>query len=250
MRKSARIASTLAMCVTVSLAWLLNAGCALPPASADPEASVRSPYLPMLNAETVSIAPVYVNGAEPPRGAVERALVGFEEYVGGEVNLLERKFVQSTGAGESLNDAEFEQLVEEHADRGSTVITVFVTPALDFFGKRGFYRGELGGEAADLHIICLNAAVIDTSADRIPFVPRAKFWRLVLLHELCHILAVPSDPSHAWGGQHCTHPECILYPAVDRRSVVTAILRLGPPLKLCAACEGEIREAAARGDRQ
>lgn len=237
--------SDLILCFVAGSVLLFLSGCSLLSAPAEPASAeeMQSPYLPLINADSVAIRIVYVNGVEPPEGSVEQAFAGFEKYLAGEVDLLEPQFVRSETSPPVLSRAEFEGLVKEHAGRGSNTITIFVAPQLAFFNRRGFYQYTLSRGGDERHIIALCGDAIDATADKVPFLSRGKLWRIVLLHEMCHALGVPSDPSHTWRDCHCTHPECILYPAIDSRSILVSVLRLGPPQRLCAVCQDEIREA-------
>ena len=67
---------------------------------------------------------------------------------------------------------------------------------------------------------------------------------MVIKHELCHALGVPAHRSHAWCDQHCTRPECILYPRPDARAILSAALHcFSPPMDLCMLCQQEIHKA-------
>ena len=97
------------------------------------------------------------------------------------------------------------------------------------------------------HVIVIDTDRIDRGLLRL--MGRERVFHRVIKHELCHALNVPCRRSHTWSDHHCTHPWCILYPRADMRSILTMILRFGPPMDLCDACRQEIRRAqeAARG---
>lgn len=80
------------------------------------------------------------------------------------------------------------------------------------------------------------------------FVSRAQLEEHVLMHEFAHALGVPVDPDRTWRGPHrgahCTRPECVLYPALDWRSLLSGLFN-GWPLELCEACRGELAQARA-----
>lgn len=81
------------------------------------------------------------------------------------------------------------------------------------------------------------------------FISRTKLYQWTLTHELGHVLGVPADRSHirtvpGLGGNHCTHPECVMYTGVDWRIVVSGLLH-GWPMDLCAVCQDELRSARA-----
>lgn len=78
------------------------------------------------------------------------------------------------------------------------------------------------------------------------FVSRRQVEEHVLMHEFAHALGVPVEPKRTWRGPHrgahCTRPECVLYPALDWRSLLSGIFH-GVPLELCDACRGELAQA-------
>lgn len=78
------------------------------------------------------------------------------------------------------------------------------------------------------------------------FVSRPQLEEHVLLHEFAHALGVPGDPQRTWRGPHrgahCTRPECVLYPALDWRSLLSGLVN-GWPLELCDACRSELAQA-------
>jgi len=78
------------------------------------------------------------------------------------------------------------------------------------------------------------------------FVSRAQLEEHVLMHEFAHALGVPGDPRRTWRGPHrgahCTRPECVLYPALDWRALLSGVLN-GVPLELCDACSSELAQA-------
>ncbi|MCC6677410.1 MAG: hypothetical protein IT436_09715 [Phycisphaerales bacterium] len=79
------------------------------------------------------------------------------------------------------------------------------------------------------------------------FMPRSKLYQWTLTHELGHVLGVPADRSHirtvpGLGGNHCTHPECVMYTGVDWRVVVSGLLH-GWPMDFCTVCQDEVRSA-------
>ena len=80
------------------------------------------------------------------------------------------------------------------------------------------------------------------------FASRTRLEEYVLMHEFAHALGVPVDPQRTWqgphSGAHCTRPECVLYPTLDWRSLLSGAIN-GWPLELCDACHGELAQARA-----
>ena len=220
--------------------------CALGPVPANPTALNTPVYKPLVNGRLVRIEVIHVNGQTAPGKSLEEAIKGFSKYVAGEVRTLDGGDVElELGEDGALTEKQFELVVEKAEHHGTSDITFVLAPDFEFFHSRGQYRSERRTDGQIRQSIKLNGRVIDRSASEILFVSRETFWQMVMLHELCHALGVPADRSHTWSYGHCTNPECILYRRVDTRSVLTAILRLGPPLDLCRKCREEIRKAQA-----
>ena len=239
-----RILSLVLLCCSLQ-------GCALGPAPADPTALNTPVYEPIVNGKLVRIEVIHVNGQTAPGESLEEAIKGFSKYVAGEVRTLDGGDVElELGEDGALTKEQFESVVEAAKYHSASDIAFVLAPDFEFFHSRGQYRSERRTDGQIRQSIKLNGRVIDRSASEIPFVSRETFWQIVMLHELCHALGVPADRSHTWSYGHCTNPECILYRRVDTRSVLTAILRLGPPLDLCKKCREEIRKAqeAANGN--
>lgn len=230
--------------VFLLLACYVLQGCALGPAPADPAALTMPVYEPLVNGKLLTVEVIRVNGHTAPGKSLEKAIKGFSKYVAGEVRMLEGEPVElELGGDRALTKQQFESVVNGGTHRGVSAITFVIAPDFDFFHSRGAYerRWQINGPVRQS--IKINGQVTDLSASKVPFVSRETFWQIVMLHELCHALGVPSDRSHTWEGRHCTNPSCVLYPRVDKRSVLAAILRLGPPLDLCKKCQEEIRKA-------
>lgn len=227
--------------VPVSLWGLVVSGCA---ASADPRALNLPVYQPLVNGRVVTIEIVHVNGQQGPGQAVERAIRRFGRHLAGELQTAQGEPVCLPARPEGLpTEDQLGQATKERRFRGPSDITMYITPGLSDHKRRGFCEPRPDGS----HVIVLQAENIDASIP--PLVTRQRWWQLVIMHELCHALGVPGDRCHAWSGRHCTNPTCVLYPRPDVRSVLVAVVRLGPPIDLCAACRAEIRrtQQAARG---
>lgn len=232
--------------VVLSLAMLAGACCAIRPAPSGLGPPSQSVYEPLVNAKLVTIEVIRVNGQTAPGRSLEKAIEKFGSYVAGEVRVVDGEPVEfDLGDDGALHRRQFQSVVDGSKHSGPSTITIILCPDLDFSEVRGFYgRGERS-DGDVRHIVAINARMTDLTASNIPLVTRKRYWYVVILHELCHALMVPSDPSHGWQAGQCTHPECILYPGIDKRSIWAAILRLGPPRGLCRACRREIRVAQA-----
>lgn len=94
-------------------------------------------------------------------------------------------------------------------------------------------------------VVVMNDSVIRARANW--FIPRTKLYQWTLTHELGHVLGVPADRSHirqvqGLNGNHCTHPECVMYTGVDWRVIVSGLLH-GWPMNFCEVCRQELRAA-------
>ncbi|HET6429056.1 MAG TPA: hypothetical protein VFJ30_11625 [Phycisphaerae bacterium] len=215
-------------------------GCAAP---AGPDELNYPLYQPLVNGRLVTIEVICVNGARTPGKAIEKAVAAFGKHVAGEVRMRQGKPVRL--AGEENGAISHSQVVRVARSRpacGPSDITIYVVPGMV---PRG--RGLMLGLADGGHVVIINA---EATKHPPPLVSREGWCRLVVMHELCHALRVPSDRSRAWSARHCTRPDCVLYPRPDLRAVLTAIVRLGPPMDLCGACRREVHAArqAHRGE--
>lgn len=212
-------------------------------APADPEELNIPVFEPLANGRLVTIEVIRVNGQKAPGRSLDEAVKGFSRYVAGEVHTVEGEPVELETDDEGLlAQSQIDSIVANSPCRGASDVTVLFIPGHSDDRARGQCVPQPNGS----HVVVIRTNRISGSAPWL--LNHEKWWQLVIMHELCHSLEVPSDKSHAWRGRHCTHPECVLYPRPDARSLLTAIIRLGPPLRLCRSCEREIRrvqEAAA-----
>jgi len=225
----------------------VHAGCALPPAPAGPNALNQPINLPVVNGRLVTVRVFAVNGAELPGGSVEDAVAWLDRYVAGDVRLLATRPLELAANDDGVVTRR--QLYEHRdtlADNRPCDITVYVVPRFSDFSHRGF-ADMVGGPTG--HLVALHQTVMEA---RRSILSSQVMHELVLKHELGHVLRVPADASHTSGdsasggpGGHCTHPECLLYWGVDTRSVLTGLMRLGPPKDLCRVCRAEVAAAQA-----
>lgn len=222
---------------------LCLAGCTLPPASPDSQALSRPVFEPLVNGKLVTIELIRVNGTSAPDQSLKKALDGFDAYIAGNLELAQGESVTlDLGDDGALTRQQFDSVIQSRKHTGPCAITLILVPDFDFSTNKGVYSGHYRVDETS-HVIAINGKVMEKMARSLPFVSRQKVWRLVILHELCHSLGLPTDRSHNWDGGHCTHPECVLYPGVDLRSVLTTIIRFGPPLELCSVCKAELKQA-------
>ncbi len=226
--------------LTTCVLLLLNSGCALPPAPADQQALNLPIYKPLVNGRLVTVTIVPVNGAQLPPKCAERAAAWVDRYVGGDVRLLhDEPLTLSADENGAISQRQLSQHQMTLKDKGISDITVYVVPLFNDFNKRGFATYFPGAPG---HFVGLHQSGIEASKK---ILSSADMHELVLKHELAHALGVPSNASHNADGWHCTHPECLLYWGADARSILTGLMRLGPPKDLCSVCRAEILAAQA-----
>lgn len=205
-------------------------------APADPEAQTVSVNRALINARQVTLDVIFVNGTAAPRGAVEHAAALFTPYLSARPRIARRLNVQRDGAEmRSIGPADVKWLLDEvegspHPGR----ITIIVWPRRTLLDFSAHYR------TASHRGRWRQVVVMHQPVDVLPAPVRRLLWTHVLLHELCHALRVPGDRSHTWANRHCTRPDCILYPWLDHRSLLAALLNLGPTWRLCDVCRAEV----------
>jgi len=216
---------------------LLRRLCPIGSAPADPGEVHRPALEPLVNGRLVTVEVISVNDRTAVGRSLDRAVENFSRYVAGEVRMVRGTPVElQPDADGLLTLSQVDAVVSERRHDAPSDIAVVFLPALS--GQRG--RGYCSQTPNGSHVVVIQTNRIEKAA---PPVYREQWWQLVIMHELCHALGVPCDRSHAWHEHHCTHPECVLYPHVDVRAVISAILHLGPPLDLCRACRREVRRA-------
>lgn len=213
----------------------LTACCPVGAAPADPGGFNYPACEPLVNGELVTIEVISVNGEKAVVRSMDAAIRGFSRYVAGDVRTCEGRPVDlETDENGFLTQTQVDAVIAGRRHRGPSDISILFIPGQAERQHRGTSLPQPDGS----HVVVMQTRWTDRGV--LPLVSRERWWRLVIMHELCHALGVPCDRSHAWRGRHCTHPECILYPRVDVRAVFSAVFRLGPPLGLCRVCRREI----------
>ena len=211
-------------------------------APADPGYLNRPVIDRIVNGRLVTIEIVGVGGVQFPARALESAISQFRTYLAGTLRVIEPdEMACSLDADRSMTRETLNDLLTSRKHKMPSDIALVVLPKMS-----GQQRpGEATLQADGSYVVVIRADNVDRSCPLL--CSRWRWWRNVILHELCHCLGVPAEPRHACyevgRGYHCTHPGCVLYPRVDARSLITAILRCGPPRGLCSACRSEIRRA-------
>ena len=197
-------------------------------------------YEPLANAELVTIEVVNVNNETCPGDSLRDAVSKFDEYVLGNIQIINAEPVQlDLGTDIALSKKQFDEIISKSRYSGQSVVNFVVAPDYEYFDNRGHSTWQKNNEGIR-NIISINAEACNKN---FPFISQEDFWRVVILHELCHSLNVPARRSHVQEGRHCTGPGCILYPKIDIFSVIAGIMNFGAPRGLCKQCEAEVREA-------
>lgn len=140
-------------------------------------------------------------------------------------------------------------LAAAERDRPLEPGTILVAP-IGGVGVTGYQTWSGGGEGEPARTPIV-VVLPETIARRAGFFVKSdSLWEWTISHEIGHVLGVPASNSHAWvvpglGGNHCTHPECVMYTGFDWRVLWTGIVR-GWPMEFCAVCTGELE--AAKGE--
>lgn len=205
----------------------------------------HQPYEPIINAETLIIEVISVNNALRSETVIENAIDYYRPYVAGEIKILDCNYVTlDLGEDNAISRQQLNEIINPRENFGPTWISIVICPDMDFFSKKGFFSAAAPKDRLDLvrQCIIINAKTCNKQASSIPFVSSERLTSLVILHELCHALRVPAGKHHMKKGNegHCSNPNCILYPAIDFNSALSAILHLGPPTGLCKQCREEV----------
>lgn len=200
-------------------------------APADPVAQARPANAWLVNHPGPTIEVLHVDGAAPPAGAVEEAVLIWSRYLGARPTV---RHAPPIALGAADRAPSMQDLVALLRQSGGD-LTVVVWPRTVAFDYGAFYTVlPEGGRWRSLILMHdpLELGVVPTwLTDRL--------WTQVLLHELGHALHVPTDPKRIWFGLHCTDSGCVLYPRLDHRSAITILLRKQTPWTLCDACAAE-----------
>lgn len=199
----------------------------------EPDALNLPVNVAITTAEVVHIDVVSVNGCEIPDGALSRALRGFGRYVRGRIETTFQTRQAAVNEKGELTRAELTRILKESGQCPKLTIAIVVTQRMEGFTGRGFadHRGGVVLNACRMHFGLVRA------------VPKRRWWALVILHELLHLLWLPAGGDHRTDG-HCTAPWCILYAKVDWRSILVSAfgLRLLLPIGLCGRCRRDLRQ--------
>ncbi len=195
---------------------------------------------PLVNAETLTIEVMNVNGTACPGNSFQEAVSKFDEYVLGDVRIVNSDPVQlDLGDDGALSKTQFDELLSKSQYAGQSVINFVVAPDYEYMDNRGTSAWLKNNEGIR-NVISINAKKCNKDY---PFISQEDFWRVVILHELCHSLNVPARKSHVQGGRHCTDPGCVLYPKIDIFSAMAGIVNLGSPEGLCKQCKEEVQQS-------
>lgn len=269
----------------LTLFILFFAGCAVPPAPADPSAESGRVESVQLNAPAFRLHLLEVGGAAIPPAAINGTVRTLQPYFAGPIQVIHHTptatFDWDAGPFPVLEDGRFLTA----ADLGPDGERRLASPDHGLLGIAGIPQIEDGIESMRIlpliepgvALVCImpgpsegrgvtgratraarspdrsvhtGAVVLHDSVIRARanwFIPRAKLYQWTLTHELGHVLGVPADRSHIryvqdLGGDHCTHPECVMYTGVDWRVVVSGLLH-GWPMDFCKVCQDELRDA-------
>lgn len=204
----------------------------------------HQPYEPIINAQVLTIQPISINGALTSEKVLHKAIAHYKPYVAGEIKILDCDYIDlDLGENNAVSGPQLDKIVNAK-DFGPTRITIVFCPDIDFFSKKKFYQFARQEDNPKLtwHLIFINTRTCNKAACSIPFISSESLTSLVLLHELCHALNVPARKNHMMQNneRHCANTNCILYPKIDLQSVLSGILRLGPPTQLCKMCREEV----------
>lgn len=209
-------------------------------APADPKCLNQPVTDRLVNGQLVTIEIIGAGGAQFPGRAVESSVGQFRKYLAGTLRVIEStEMACSVGADRSISREELNGFLDGRKHRLPSDIALVVVPRISGQTVRGYASRQADGS----HVVVILADNVDRGCALL--CSRWRRWRTVILHELCHCLGVPAERWHAWSGPtpHCTRPECVLYPRLDARYLIRAVLRCGPAVGLCSACRSEIRRA-------
>jgi hypothetical protein len=235
----------------VLLACLVVCGCSARPRAGDPKLRSGPVRTAWIGAPAIHLRPVQVGGMSIPKDPLARTAERIARYTGRPVHV-------EAACAVTLEPGEYDVLSrildELGRQRPLEPGTVLVVP-VGGVGVTGYlsWRGDQREGAGQTPIVVLKPETVAHRSGL--FVSAAKLSEWTLTHELGHVLNVPASNTHAWivpglGGNHCTHPECVMYTGFDWRVLWTGIVR-GWPMDFCELCSAEIRaarEAAAAGE--
>lgn len=261
------------------------AGCAVPPAPADPNAISTRVESAHLTAPAFRIHILEIGNVTIPPQAIERTVRTLQPYFAGPIEIIRHPPMPTLdwnagpfpvrdgdrvilpgdmpSAGPyrlaSPNAGLLGVIALPNPDGPVANLIPFIEPGVALVavtpgpveGRGITGRATIAARDPDLSphvgVVVMYDSVIRGRANW--FVPRAKLYQWTLTHELGHVLRVPADRSYIrtvrnLGGDHCTHPECVMYTGVDWRVVVSGLLH-GWPMEFCKVCQEELRAASA-----
>lgn len=261
---------------------LIGAGCAVPPAPADPDAISGPVAAQQLNAPAFRLHILEVGDITIPPVAIDETIRTLQPYFAGPIQVIHHtptatfdwnagpfpvregdRFLTATDlgpegerrlaspdhgligiAGLPQSDDGVESIrVLPLVEPGVALVCIMPGPS-EGRGVTGY--ATLAARHPDRGLFT-GAVVLQDSVIRARatwFVPRSKLYQWTLTHELGHVLGVPADRAHirqvqGLNGNHCTHPECVMYTGLDWRVVLSGLLH-GWPMDFCEVCQGEL----------
>lgn len=188
----------------------------------------------MIQADTVYLDVVSVDGQAVPEEALQRAVTRLTAHTIGQFVIrptVELRLPESA-EGQVPRGRIAPPDAEGQLDRVALVFARNV---------EGGSRGVFMRMQDDWQQILFSSQRIQETAS--VFFLEDQVWEFVIYHELGHALGVPESAGHRWHAGHCTHPDCVMYPKIDARSITTFLIRQGPPMDFCRRCAAEIRAA-------
>ncbi|MCY2931624.1 MAG: hypothetical protein NTV86_19455 [Planctomycetota bacterium] len=172
---------------------------------------------------------------------MERALRAFARQIKIPIETAFSELNAPANAKGELAEPALQSILAERSRGRRPGITIFVVQAIEGLRCRGGYiRGQEVGEA-----VVLSASGMRRQLVRV--LPAARWWAVVILHELLHAVGLAARKGHAWRGCHCTAPWCNLYATVDWRSILCAALLCRLPMTLCRQCREDLEQPPPAG---
>jgi hypothetical protein len=219
--------------ISAILTLLLAIGCAAAP---DPNEK-EWPMSDFLINNQVNVELINVNGLSIPDSSLQNSMKMVQSHIAGPINIGPTTSVSLTVSSDGIvtEDQLYNQILRSRKLSGISAVTIVVLPKLPLY-DRGFSTPLEDGS----HLVVLYATGIEEVANI--FVNRERAYELVLTHEMGHTLGVPHRLSHKWSQNHCTNPDCLMYPKPDLSSVLTAIITFQIHDDYCQTCKDEIKE--------
>ena len=217
---------------SIIFALILTIGCA---ASPDPNEKEWPMPVNLIN-NPVTIEFINVNKLSIPETALNQSLKTISHHIVGPINIGPITSVSFTITDGIVTEDQLNTIILPiRRLSGASAVTVVVLPKMPFY-TRGFSTPLEDGS----HLIVLYATAIEEVANI--FVGKDRVYELVLTHEMGHTLGVPRRVSHKWSENHCTNPDCIMYPKPDSSSILATIFSFKIHDDYCQTCRDEIKE--------